>query len=82
MLEFKQGDKEALQALVDSAKELVEKGYTADSWAVLQEAIAASDAVLADENAMQNEIDETLDSLKAAIDGLVRIEVKKEALQT
>lgn len=82
MLEFKQGDKEALQALVDSAKELVEKGYTADSWAVLQEAIVASDVVLADENAMQKEIDETLDSLKSAIDGLVRIEVKKEALQS
>lgn len=82
MLEYKQGDKEALQALVDSSKELVEKGYTTDSWAILQEAITAADVVLADENAMQEEIDETLDSLKSAIDGLVRIEVKKEALQS
>ncbi|MDU3409168.1 LPXTG cell wall anchor domain-containing protein, partial [Clostridium sp.] len=81
MLEFKQGNKEALQALVDSTKALIEKGYTADSWAVLQEAIETSEAVLVDENAMQKEIDETLDSLKAAIDGLVRIEVKKEALE-
>ncbi len=30
---------------------------------------------------MQEEIDEILDSLKSAIDGLVKIEVKKEALE-
>lgn len=81
MLEYKQGNKEALKALLDSAKGLVEKVYTADSWAVLQVAIEAADAVLADENAMQEEIDEILDSLKSAIDGLVKIEVKKEALE-
>jgi hexosaminidase len=81
MLDFKQGNKEALQALVDSAKELVAKGYTSDSWDNLQEVIAASDAVLADENAMQEEVDETLDTLKAAIDGLVKVQVKKDALQ-
>ncbi|WP_460268924.1 FIVAR domain-containing protein, partial [Clostridium tertium] len=81
MLEYKQGNKEALQSLVDSAKGLVEKVYTADSWAALQVAIEAADAVLADENAMQEEIDEILDSLKSAIDGLVKIEVKKEALE-
>ena len=81
MLDFKQGDKDVLQAVVDSAKELVEKVYTADSWANLQEVIVIADAVLADENAMQEEIDETLDSLKASIDGLVKIQVKKEALE-
>ena len=81
-LEFKQGDKQALQALVDSVKELAQKGYTTDSWANLQEAIADADLVLADEDAMQKEINEALDSLKAAIDGLVRIQVKKEVLQS
>lgn len=81
MLDFKQGDKEALQVLVNSSKELVSKGYTADSWANLQEVIAIADAVLADENAMQKEVDETLDALKAAIDGLVKVQVKKDSLQ-
>lgn len=81
MLDFKQGNKEALQALVDSSKELVSKVYTAESWANLQEVIAVAEAVLADENAMQKEVDETLDELKAAIDALVKVQVNKESLQ-
>ena len=82
MLDFKQGNKELLQALVDSSKELVEKQYTPDSWSKLQEAINNSEKVLADENAMQEEVDSTLEALNVAINSLVKIEVKKEALQS
>lgn len=81
MLEYKQGNKEALQAIVDAAKALVEKEYTAESWDKLQEVIREAEKVLADENAMQSEIDETLNSLNDAIAGLVKKNVDKTALQ-
>ncbi|WP_369900838.1 Ig-like domain-containing protein [Bacillus manliponensis] len=81
MLEFKQGNKEALQTLVDSAKALVEKEYTSDSWANLQRALGEAEGVLADENAMQKEVDEALNNLKTAIDALVKKNINKTALQ-
>jgi len=81
MLEFKQGNKEALQTLVDSAKALVEKEYTTDSWANLQRALGEAEGVLADENAMQKEVDEALNNLKTTIDALVKKNINKTALQ-
>lgn len=81
MLEFKQGNKEALQALVDAAKALVEKEYTEDSWAKLQDVLVTAEAVLVDENAMQAELDEVYNNLKNAIDELVKNNVDKSALE-
>ena len=81
MLEYKQGNKEALEALVDAATALVEKEYTPESWAKLQEVIKIAEKVLADENAMQDEIDEVLESLNYAMTGLIKKNVDKTALQ-
>ncbi|WP_322412559.1 cohesin domain-containing protein, partial [Clostridium perfringens] len=82
MLEFKQGNKEALQVLADSVKALVEKEYTSDSWANLQRALGEAEKVIADENAMQEEVDEALNNLKTAIDALVKKNINKTALQS
>ncbi|MDU1315441.1 MAG: hypothetical protein E6940_15580, partial [Clostridium septicum] len=82
MLEFKKGDKKSLQVLVDSAKALVEKEYTSDSWANLQKEIIVAEAVIADENAMQDEVDKALNSLKEAIDSLVKNNVDKSQLES
>lgn len=81
MLEFKQGNKEALQTLVDSAKALVEKEYTSDSWVNLQRALGEAEGVLAEENARQKEVDEALNNLKTAIDALVKKNINKIAFQ-
>ncbi|WHY77094.1 Ig-like domain-containing protein [Neobacillus sp. WH10] len=81
MLEFKQGNKEVLQTLVDSAKALVEKEYTSDSWANLQRALGEAEGVLADENAKQKEVDKALNNLKTAIDALVKKNINKTDLQ-
>ncbi|MEY8351503.1 Ig-like domain-containing protein [Bacillus cereus] len=81
MLELKQGNKETLQTLVNSAKALVEKEYTSDSWANLQKALGEAEGVLAKENAMQKEVDEALNNLKTAIDALVKKNINKTALQ-
>lgn len=81
MLEYKQGNKETLQVILDAAKALVEKEYTAESWAKLQEVINEAEKVLADENAMQPEIDETINSLNNVIARLVKRNVDKTELQ-
>ena len=81
MLEFKQGDKEALKKLIDSAEALDEKVYTSESWAKLVEEIEKANAVYNDENAMQAEVDEAVEALKSAIDNLVINNVNKDELQ-
>lgn len=81
MLEFKQGNKETLQALVNSAKALVEKEYTSDSWDNLQKVLGEVEGVLADENAMQEEVDEALNNLKIAINALVKKNIDKIVLE-
>ncbi|WP_056476676.1 Ig-like domain-containing protein [Bacillus sp. FJAT-25509] len=81
MLDFNQGNKKALQTIVDSAKVLVEKEYTRDSWANLQRVQFEAEGVLADENAMQKEVDDALNNLKSAIDALVKKNINKTDLQ-
>ena len=70
MLEFIKGDKDELETLINSTNELVEGNYTPESWQTLTDALEAANAVMNDENAMQNEVDEAYDNLQAAIDGL------------
>lgn len=81
MIEFKQGNKEALQALVDSAKVLVEKEYTTESWSTLQSVLETAENVLADENAMEEEVNKSLEELKNAIDALVKNNINKKELE-
>ena len=48
-------------------------GYTADSVAALNAALADAQAVAADENATQDEVDAAADTLQAALNGLVLV---------
>ncbi|MCR1960587.1 sialidase [Thomasclavelia cocleata] len=80
MLEFLKGDKTELQDLVDSTADLVEGNYTEGSWSALQEALTNANTVLNNENAMQEEVDETITDLQAAINGLEEVEVVDKSL--
>ncbi|KAB7788983.1 S8 family serine peptidase [Bifidobacterium leontopitheci] len=76
-------DKTKLQTLVDTAKQLKESDYTADSWAALKTALDAAEKTLADENATQDDVDAAATALQTAIDGLKKAEpaVDKSKLQ-
>ena len=62
---------EELQSLYDQAKEIDSKLYTAESYAVLSDAMKAAKKMLANLDAKPEEIEECIATLKAAIDGLV-----------
>ena len=64
------GDKTALEALIDEAEALKEADYTADTWAAFEEALNAAQTVAADADALQGEIDDVADALRAAMDAL------------
>ena len=70
-LEFT-GNTSSLKVLVDAAKGLEEQFYTVESWKPFTQALKAAEAVLADENALQEEIDAVRAALKTAMDGLVK----------
>ncbi|MBU5211840.1 S-layer homology domain-containing protein [Heyndrickxia oleronia] len=75
-------NKEPLQAKVDEAKDLDASDYTAETWAAYQEQIKAAQAVLDDEDATQEEVDQALEDLTAAYDALQEVPgVNKEPLQ-
>ena len=80
MLEFKAGNKEELQALVTLVEALDEKEYTEETWGNLVVAIAKANEVIADENALQYEVDEAVEDLKEAVANLEKVEVNKDAL--
>ena len=61
---------DALKDAVDSVSKFEAGDYTAESWAALTEALKAAQAVLADEDATQAEVDEALAALNAAIESL------------
>ncbi|MFA4133844.1 MULTISPECIES: S-layer homology domain-containing protein [unclassified Brevibacillus] len=65
-------DKTKLQAKADGikAEDLKEEEYTSASWAELKQALEKANAVLADPNATQQEVDEALAALTKARDGL------------
>ncbi|MCI3010839.1 GH32 C-terminal domain-containing protein [[Clostridium] innocuum] len=60
-------DKRDLKELVASAKKIKAEGYTANSYAALEKAIAAAEKVLANEKALQSEVDTALKNLKQAV---------------
>ena len=67
-------DKSELQTAVDNALADSEKDkYTAESWQAYQEALANAQAVLADVNATQEDIDAALAALQQAEDALVPV---------
>ena len=79
MLEFYQGDKTALQKQVDDINALDESKYIESSWQAMLPVLDNANAVLADENAMQDEVDEVYTELvKAFLD--LRLKPNKDLL--
>lgn len=72
-------DKDALNATIEQAEGLDEGAYTADSWAALQEKLAAAKEVVADADATQLQVTQADDALQAAIDALVKVEAPQQA---
>ena len=63
-------DKSALQDSVDAAKALDEGSYTVESWSALADALKVAEAVLADDDATQQQVDAARDALGKAMDAL------------
>ena len=63
-------DKEALEAACQMARALVKTAYTDVTWKNLESALEAAEAVLADPNVTQAEVDAALAALLAAADAL------------
>ena len=79
MLEFYKGDKTALQKQVDQINGLDESKYIESSWNAMLPVLDNANAVLADENAMQDEVDEVYTELvKAFLD--LRLKPNKDLL--
>lgn len=68
--EIPQADKAALSAAIGAASEIALEKYTAESAAVLNDALEAANAVLADDEATQEEVDQATTQLLRAIEGL------------
>ena len=66
-------DKEALQEAVNAANKLDLSLYTAESRAAVEAAVNNAESVLANELASQEEVDNALDEVNAAVDGLVKV---------
>ena len=64
-------DTSALTKAIKKAKALDENKYTAESYAVMQEALTEAQAVLADKKSTQQDVDEAAAALNAAMDALV-----------
>ena len=79
-LEFYKGNKTALIEAIEEANSKQEEDYTADSWEALKKALQEANKVLADENAMQKEVDEATNKLQEALENLVTA-VDKSLLQ-
>ncbi len=76
-------DKSELELSIEFAGMLDEADYTAESWAAMQEALEAAQAVYDDEEATQDEVDAADEALTDAINALEEVEpeeVDKSAL--
>ena len=79
MLEFYQGDKTALQKQVDQINGLDESKYIESSWSDMLPVLEKANDVLADVNAMQDEVNEVFTELvKAFLD--LRLKPNKDLL--
>ena len=70
MLDFKKGDKTELTKLVEIVNTLEEVKYTTSTWDKLQGALKEANKVLADENAMQEEVSKVHEKLMDAMNKL------------
>lgn len=65
-------DTSALEAAIEQAGGLAEADYTPESWAIFRAKLAAAQAVLADENATEEQVGEAMVALQLAMDGLAK----------
>ena len=79
-LSFKQGDKTDLQKVIDMAKSLDLSEYLDEGQQAFTDALAAAEAVLADGDAMQEEVDQSWKDLLKAMSEL-RLKPDKDALK-
>ena len=79
-LSFKQGDKTDLQKVIDMANSLDLSEYLDEGQQVFTDALAAAEAVLADGDAMQDEVDQSWRDLLKAMSEL-RLKPNKDALK-
>lgn len=76
-------DKSELENAIKDAQEVDAEKYTAESYAKLNEALTAGEIVLADENAVQADVDNAAAAITEAIEGLIEkteeiVDPKKE----
>lgn len=71
-LSFAKGDKTALAETLQSASQLLEDEFIASSWASYGKVLAEARAVYDDPDAMDKEIKEAAEALRAAMENLVR----------
>ena len=80
-------DKSELESLYNANKDKKDEGYTSSTWNTFQNALKVADAILKNENATQEQIDNSLANLIKAIDELEEKqeppteEVNKDKLQ-
>ena len=79
-LSFKQGDKTDLQKVIGLADSLDLSQYLDEGQQAFNDALAAAEAVLADGNAMQDEVDQAWKALLKAMSEL-RLKPSKDALE-
>ena len=79
-LSFKQGDKTDLQKVIDMAKSLDLNEYLDEGKQAFTDALAAAEAVLANGDAMQDEVDQSWRDLLKAMSEL-RLKPNKDALK-
>ncbi len=72
-------DKKELSTQIERTKVLNEDDYTPSSWAVMQEALAAAETLMAQEDASQTAVDAAAEALKNAIDALEKKDSESEA---
>jgi len=65
-------DKTALKALCDQADALKVEDYTADSWAAFSRVLTEAKSVLGDADATQDNVNQAVSDLQAAIEALVK----------
>ena len=66
MLDFVKGDKTALKAFIDKVSGLEADKYTTDTWAAFDKELDEANAVYADDNAMQEEVNTAYNELVTA----------------
>ena len=64
-------DKTTLEELINSVADYKEDDYTTDTWSEFADALADAEAVLADDNASEEEVSAAVEALDAAKAGLV-----------